>query len=138
MNISRYTLSLFAAIGAALGMAGCAGSSGSNIGVPIIYAGTYSGNYTGSAGDNGAMNIKIDSLGSMTGTISDDKTMLTGNITTGKVDNSGHFNAVVSFTNNTTDTFAGNVSLSQSDHMQGTITETGAESQQVTLDLTRQ
>lgn len=118
-----------------LALAGCSGT-GSPIAVPSIYAGTWQGNYTGSAGDNGAMNLKVDTLGSITGTVTDGSTNSTGN-TQGKVDNDGHLTLNITFPGGT-GMIAGNVSIDTSGHLAGTDTETGMESQQVTFTLTRQ
>ncbi|HEY3783123.1 MAG TPA: hypothetical protein VGL56_18755 [Fimbriimonadaceae bacterium] len=134
MDISRYKLSLLASAGIAFGLTGCAGNG--SIAVPIIYNGTYSGSYTGASGDSGTMSFTVDSIGSITGTVTDTTVNQTGTMGTANIDNNGHFYVAVTI-GSASDVFQGNVSLNSSNHMVGTITETGGQSQQVVVDFAK-
>jgi hypothetical protein len=134
MDISRYKLSLLASVAVAFGLTGCGGNG--SIAVPILYNGTYSGTYTGTT-DSGTMNFTVDSIGSITGTVVDTTANQTASMGTANIDNSGHFYVAVTFPNGASDVFQGNVSLNSSNHMTGTITESGTVTQQVNVDFSK-
>jgi hypothetical protein len=114
-------------------LSGCAGGD-----VPIVYSGTYSGTYTPTVagGDSGTMDIRVDSLGSITGTVVDTTKNETTTTANGKLDNNGHLTLNAPFAAGA-DTFMGNTGFASNGHLTGTVTEAGAVNQQVVLDLTR-
>jgi hypothetical protein len=83
------------------------------------------------------MAFTVDSIGSITGTVTDTTVNQTATMGTANIDNNGHFYVAVKFPSGASDVFQGNVSLNSSNHMTGTIMETGGQSQQVVVDFSK-
>jgi hypothetical protein len=124
---------LIASLG--LVIVGCSGNGDTGVAAGNPFAGTYDGSFQVVGGDNGTFHMMVLPTGTASGTVNDLTTGKSGQFV-GQISNTGTVALSGTFANGAIVQFNGPVALN-SGHMTGALSETGAATQTVNIDLTQ-
>ena len=93
-----------------LALTGCGGGGGGSV-VPSPFAGTFSGTFTTSSGQNGTANMTVSSSGNMVGTIHNNTVSADGTVS-GHIDNAGNASGSYRYSPDPAVSFTGVMNLS--------------------------